>query len=131
MWSELATSCSLRPADGPELLAATREVHRAPNQERKQVLGTTATPAHTVPTESSIETVDTHSRSAPSQALRPGWPSAPVAARVTRLRPGQRVWRRGIIALFFLTWIAALAVWRYGQIDEKWSAGLRAGPSAE
>ncbi|MGI8723006.1 MAG: HoxN/HupN/NixA family nickel/cobalt transporter [Geodermatophilaceae bacterium] len=36
----------------------------------------------------------------------------------------------GIVALFFLTWIVALAVWRFGRIEEKWSAGLRAGPPA-
>jgi high-affinity nickel-transport protein len=33
----------------------------------------------------------------------------------------------GIVALFFLSWLVALAVWRYGRIEEKWSAGL-AGP---
>jgi high-affinity nickel-transport protein len=32
----------------------------------------------------------------------------------------------GIVALFFLAWIAALAVWRYGRIEERWSAELRA-----
>jgi len=29
-----------------------------------------------------------------------------------------------IAALFALTWIAAVAVWRFGRIEEKWSAGL-------
>jgi high-affinity nickel-transport protein len=30
-----------------------------------------------------------------------------------------------IVALFVLTWVAALAVWRLGRIEEKWSAHLR------
>jgi high-affinity nickel-transport protein len=30
-----------------------------------------------------------------------------------------------IVALFVLTWLVALAVWRFGRIEEKWSAGLR------
>jgi high-affinity nickel-transport protein len=29
-----------------------------------------------------------------------------------------------IVALFVLTWVVALAVWRFGRIEEKWSAGL-------
>jgi high-affinity nickel-transport protein len=29
-----------------------------------------------------------------------------------------------IAALFAVTWIAAVAVWRFGRIEEKWSAGL-------
>ncbi len=36
-----------------------------------------------------------------------------------------------IVGLFFLTWAVALAVWKYGNIEEKWSTGLRtadAGP---
>ncbi len=37
----------------------------------------------------------------------------------------------GIVALFVLTWIIALAVWRFGRIEERWSAGLSAGPAAE
>jgi nickel/cobalt transporter (NiCoT) family protein len=33
-----------------------------------------------------------------------------------------------IVALFVLTWGVALAVWKYGRIEEKWTAGLvRAG----
>jgi high-affinity nickel-transport protein len=31
----------------------------------------------------------------------------------------------GIVGLFFLSWIAALTIWRYGRIEEKWSAHLR------
>ena len=27
--------------------------------------------------------------------------------------------------LFVLTWLVALAVWRFGRIEEKWSAGLQ------
>ncbi|MER8188591.1 HoxN/HupN/NixA family nickel/cobalt transporter [Kitasatospora sp. NPDC094015] len=30
-----------------------------------------------------------------------------------------------IVGLFFATWIVALAVWKFGRIEEKWSAGLR------
>jgi len=32
-----------------------------------------------------------------------------------------------IVGLFILTWLAALAVWRFGRIEEKWQAGLSAG----
>lgn len=31
-----------------------------------------------------------------------------------------------IVGLFFVTWAVALLVWKYGRIEEKWSAGLRA-----
>ncbi len=31
----------------------------------------------------------------------------------------------GIVLLFVLTWAVALAVWKYGRIEEKWSAGMR------
>ncbi|WP_225847212.1 HoxN/HupN/NixA family nickel/cobalt transporter [Streptomyces sp. HPF1205] len=30
-----------------------------------------------------------------------------------------------IVGLFFATWAVAMAVWKYGNIEEKWSAGLR------
>jgi high-affinity nickel-transport protein len=30
----------------------------------------------------------------------------------------------GIVALFVASWLVALAVWRYGRIEEKWSAAL-------
>jgi high-affinity nickel-transport protein len=30
----------------------------------------------------------------------------------------------GIVALFFVSWAVALAIWRYGRIEQKWSAGL-------
>jgi nickel/cobalt transporter (NiCoT) family protein len=30
----------------------------------------------------------------------------------------------GIVGLFFLSWLIALAVWRYGRIEEKWTAHL-------
>src|SRR4051812_36636100 len=29
-----------------------------------------------------------------------------------------------VVALFVLTWVAALAVWRFGRIEERWSANL-------
>jgi nickel/cobalt transporter (NiCoT) family protein len=35
-----------------------------------------------------------------------------------------------IVGVFALTWLVALGIWRYGRIEEKWSAGLR-GPVAE
>ncbi|MGI8762008.1 MAG: HoxN/HupN/NixA family nickel/cobalt transporter [Jatrophihabitantaceae bacterium] len=30
-----------------------------------------------------------------------------------------------IVALFVVTWVVALTIWRYGRIEEKWSAGIR------
>jgi high-affinity nickel-transport protein len=30
-----------------------------------------------------------------------------------------------IVGLFFVTWAVAFAVWKFGNIEEKWSAGLR------
>ena len=36
----------------------------------------------------------------------------------------------GIVSLFVLTWAGALAVWRYGRIEEKWTRDLRATESA-
>jgi high-affinity nickel-transport protein len=37
-----------------------------------------------------------------------------------------------IVGLFVLAWILALLVWKYGRIEEKWSAGLApAAPKAE
>jgi high-affinity nickel-transport protein len=35
----------------------------------------------------------------------------------------------GIVALFFLSWIIALLVWRFGRIEERWSATLAPRPS--
>ncbi len=35
-----------------------------------------------------------------------------------------------IVGLFFATWAVALAVWKFGNIEEKWSAGLRAADPA-
>ena len=36
----------------------------------------------------------------------------------------------GIVALFVLAWLVALAVWRFGRIEERWSSGLRSEPAA-
>jgi high-affinity nickel-transport protein len=37
-----------------------------------------------------------------------------------------------IVGLFVLTWVVALSVWKFGRIEEKWSAALRdAAPAAE
>ena len=33
-----------------------------------------------------------------------------------------------IVGLFVLAWVVALAVWRFGRIEQKWEAGLR-GPA--
>ena len=33
----------------------------------------------------------------------------------------------GIVLLFLVAWLVALAVWRFGHIEEKWSTGLRGG----
>jgi nickel/cobalt transporter (NiCoT) family protein len=30
----------------------------------------------------------------------------------------------GIVGLFVLAWVAALAVWRFGRIEERWSSDL-------
>ena len=30
----------------------------------------------------------------------------------------------GVVGLFLLTWLAALLIWRFGRIEEKWSANL-------
>ncbi len=32
-----------------------------------------------------------------------------------------------IVAMFLLTWLAAQLIWRYGRIEEKWSARLQPG----
>ncbi len=31
--------------------------------------------------------------------------------------------------MFIVTWAVAMLVWRYGHIEEKWSARLKAGPA--
>ncbi|HEV2372445.1 MAG TPA: HoxN/HupN/NixA family nickel/cobalt transporter [Streptosporangiaceae bacterium] len=35
-----------------------------------------------------------------------------------------------IVGLFVLTWAAALAIWRFGRIEDKWAAGIRPAPDA-
>jgi high-affinity nickel-transport protein len=37
-----------------------------------------------------------------------------------------------IVGIFILTWIAAILIWRYGHIEEKWTARLQGadGPEA-
>ena len=32
-----------------------------------------------------------------------------------------------IVGMFIITWTAALLIWRYGHIEEKWTARLQAG----
>ena len=34
-----------------------------------------------------------------------------------------------IVALFLVAWVGALAIWRYGRVEEKWSANLRTDAS--
>jgi high-affinity nickel-transport protein len=36
-----------------------------------------------------------------------------------------------IVGLFFVTWAVAFAVWRFGNIEEKWQAGLRPAEQRE
>jgi nickel/cobalt transporter (NiCoT) family protein len=36
-----------------------------------------------------------------------------------------------IVGLFVITWIAALAIWRYGRIEERWGANLQQPATAE
>jgi len=36
-----------------------------------------------------------------------------------------------IVGLFVLTWAVALAVWRYGRVEEKWSANLAPGAAGD
>ncbi|WP_433294297.1 HoxN/HupN/NixA family nickel/cobalt transporter [Actinoplanes sp. CA-030573] len=37
----------------------------------------------------------------------------------------------GIVGLFFLAWIVAIAVWRFGRVEERWSANLAPSAAAE
>jgi high-affinity nickel-transport protein len=32
-----------------------------------------------------------------------------------------------IVGMFIFTWAAAMIIWRYGHIEEKWSARLQRG----
>jgi high-affinity nickel-transport protein len=32
-----------------------------------------------------------------------------------------------IVGMFIVTWVAAILIWRYGHIEEKWSARLQGG----
>jgi nickel/cobalt transporter (NiCoT) family protein len=36
-----------------------------------------------------------------------------------------------IVGMFILTWAAAILIWRYGHIEEKWTARLQAASGAE
>ena len=36
-----------------------------------------------------------------------------------------------IVALFILTWAVAVAVWKFGRIEERWTAGLDAAPATD
>ncbi|MGW4379158.1 hypothetical protein [Kitasatospora sp. NPDC004531] len=33
-----------------------------------------------------------------------------------------------IVGLFVVTWAAAMAFWKFGKVEQKWSAGLRERP---
>ena len=43
---------------------------------------------------------------------------------VLGLQPGLVLYRLCAVFLFVLTWVVALLVWRFGRIEEKWSAAL-------
>jgi uncharacterized membrane protein len=36
-----------------------------------------------------------------------------------------------IVALFVLTWAVAFSIWRFGKIEEKWSAGMKVPEAVE
>jgi nickel/cobalt transporter (NiCoT) family protein len=36
-----------------------------------------------------------------------------------------------IVGMFVATWVIALAVWRFGRIEEKWMAGMEAAATSE
>jgi high-affinity nickel-transport protein len=36
-----------------------------------------------------------------------------------------------IVGLFIVTWVAALLVWRYGRIEERWGANLTTASQRE
>ncbi|WP_255491550.1 MULTISPECIES: HoxN/HupN/NixA family nickel/cobalt transporter [unclassified Actinotalea] len=36
-----------------------------------------------------------------------------------------------VVGLFVVAWVVALAVWHFGRIEERWTAGLRSGRPAE
>jgi high-affinity nickel-transport protein len=35
-----------------------------------------------------------------------------------------------IVGVFILTWVAAVLIWKYGNIEEKWGANIRSAPAA-
>jgi nickel/cobalt transporter (NiCoT) family protein len=37
----------------------------------------------------------------------------------------------GIVALFFLSWVVAIAIWRFGNIEQRWSANLTTSQATE
>ena len=37
----------------------------------------------------------------------------------------------GIVALFVVSWIVAIGVWRFGRVEQRWSAHLAQASSAE
>ncbi|HEY0816579.1 MAG TPA: HoxN/HupN/NixA family nickel/cobalt transporter [Pseudonocardia sp.] len=37
----------------------------------------------------------------------------------------------GIVGLFVVAWLAAMAVWRWGRVEERWSAQLRTEPAVQ
>jgi nickel/cobalt transporter (NiCoT) family protein len=56
--------------------------------------------------------------------LRPRWGSLAAIAAIP-LDDAEY----GIVLLFLVAWLVALAVWRFGRIEEKWGSGLRADGS--
>jgi high-affinity nickel-transport protein len=37
----------------------------------------------------------------------------------------------GIVAVFILVWGTALAIWKFGRIEQRWTANLRTGTPAD
>ncbi len=37
----------------------------------------------------------------------------------------------GVVGVFVLVWLLALAVWKFGRIEERWSTGLQTAPTEE
>ncbi len=54
--------------------------------------------------------------------LRPRWGSLAAIAAIPLDDAGY-----GIVLLFLVAWLVALAVWRFGRIEEKWAAACADG----
>ena len=63
------------------------------------------------------------------RADRRSWPTRPTSspARWPRSPPRPDLRRLRIVAFFVLAWLVSLAVWKFGRVEEKWSAKLQPG----